>query len=33
VDGGDARSLCARELGLTLRNGQWHRVSVDEMGD
>jgi len=33
VGGGDAQSQCARELGLSLRDGQWHRTSVDEMGN
>lgn len=33
VDGGDAQSLCAREHGFILRDGQWHRDMVDEMGE
>ena len=33
VEGDDVQSLCAREQSLTLRDGQWHRAAVDEMGD
>ncbi len=33
VEGGDAQSLCAREHSLILRDGQWHRAAVDEMGE